>query len=148
MLYCFNNSIAFWKSFLETIRVLRCLSTFFGTIIFSWQNSYSSNCMLLLIELTLCTCQNAKELLAQIRDHIWSLSDSNGIQIHNHLIRKRTINHYWVITTALSCEYLSVYCIWLYVIVLSRTIFRVNLHSILAWISRNSLHKAGAISEV
>ena len=102
----------------------------------------------LLIELTLCTFQNAKELLAQIRDHIWSLSDSNGIQIHNHLIRKRTINHYWVITTALSCEYLSVYCIWLYVIVLSRTIFRVNLHSILAWISRNSLHKAGAISEV
>ena len=56
----------------------------------------------LLIELTLCTCQNVKELFAQSRGYIWSLSDSNWIQIHNHLIRKRTINHYWVITTELS----------------------------------------------
>ena len=36
---------------------------------------------------------NIKELLAWSRRHIWSLSDSNVIQIHNHLLRKRTLNH-------------------------------------------------------
>ena len=25
--------------------------------------------------------------------HFWSLSDSNGIRTHNHLVRKRTLNH-------------------------------------------------------
>ena len=36
---------------------------------------------------------NFKELLARTRRHIWSLSGSNGIRIHNHLVRKRTLNH-------------------------------------------------------
>ena len=36
---------------------------------------------------------NVKELLARSRRHIWSLRDSNGIQTHNHLVRKRTLNH-------------------------------------------------------
>ena len=36
----------------------------------------------------------------------------------------------------------------LYVLVMSRTCFRVNLHSIVAWMSRNSLLEAGAKSEV
>ena len=38
-------------------------------------------------------CLNVKELLAQSRRHIWSLSDSNEIRIHNHLLCKRTLNH-------------------------------------------------------
>ena len=25
--------------------------------------------------------------------NIWSLSDGNGIRTHNHLVRKRTLNH-------------------------------------------------------
>ena len=37
--------------------------------------------------------------------------------------------------------------IWLYVVVMSRARFRVNPHSIVAWISRNSLLEAGAKSE-
>ena len=41
----------------------------------------------------------------------------------------------------LCCKYLSVRYIWLYVIVMSRTCFRVNPHSIVAWMSRNSLLK-------
>ena len=45
-------------------------------------------------------------------------------------------------------EYLSVRCIWLYVIIMSRARFRVNLHSIVAWVSRNSLFEAGPISDV
>ena len=38
-------------------------------------------------------CLNVKELLAQSRQHILSLSDSNMIQTHNHLVRKRTLNY-------------------------------------------------------
>ena len=44
-------------------------------------------------ESTLYSCLNVKELLAQNRCDIWSLSDSNGIRTHNHLVRKRTLNH-------------------------------------------------------
>ena len=39
-------------------------------------------------------CLNVKELLTRGRHHIWSLSDSNEIRsTHNHLVRKRTLNH-------------------------------------------------------
>ena len=38
-------------------------------------------------------CLNVKELLAGSRHHIWSLSDSNEIRTHNHLVRKRTLNY-------------------------------------------------------
>ena len=44
-------------------------------------------------------------------------------------------------------EYLYVRCIWLYLVVMSRAPFRVTPHSIFAWISRNSLLKAGAKCE-
>ena len=47
----------------------------------------------------------------------------------------------------LRSDYLSVRCIWLYLI-MSRTSFRVNPRSIVAWMSRNSLLEAGAKSEV
>ena len=54
----------------------------------------------------------------QNRCNIWSLSDCNGTPTHNHLVRKRTIDHLatlakWLIE--LCCEYLPVRCIWLYV---------------------------------
>ena len=72
-------------------------------------------------------CLNVKELLARSRRHIWSLSDSNVIRTHNHLVRKRTLNHladcpndwavFWV---------LLVRSIWLYVYIMSRTSVRVN----------------------
>ena len=45
------------------------------------------------IESTLYSCLNVKEFLARNRREIWSLSDSNGTQTHNHLVRKRTLNH-------------------------------------------------------
>ena len=37
---------------------------------------------------------------------------------------------------------------WLYVLIMSRTRFRVNPHSIVAWMSRNSLLETAAKSEV
>ena len=33
---------------------------------------------------------------------------------------------------------------WLYVLIMSRALFRVNPHSIVDWMPRNSLHEAGA----
>ena len=36
-------------------------------------------------------CLNVKELLARSRHHIWSLSDSNVIRTHNHLVHKQTL---------------------------------------------------------
>ena len=48
----------------------------------------------------------------------------------------------------LCCEYLSVQRILLYVIIMSRKHFRVNLHSIFAWMSINYLLEKGAKSEV
>ena len=44
-------------------------------------------------ESTLYSCLNIKELLARNRRDIWSLSDTNGIRTHNHLVRKRTPNY-------------------------------------------------------
>ena len=39
------------------------------------------------------------------------------------------------------CEYLCVRCIWLCVITNSRTRFRVNLHSVVTWMSRNARNR-------
>ena len=44
-------------------------------------------------EFTLYICLNVKELLAQNRRHIWSLSDCNETRTHNHLVCKWTLNH-------------------------------------------------------
>ena len=43
-------------------------------------------------ESTFYSCMNVKELLARNRHDIWSLSDSNGIRTHNHLVHKRTLS--------------------------------------------------------
>ena len=47
----------------------------------------------------------------------------------------------------LCCKYLSVRCIWLHVPFMSYTRFRMSPHSIVAWMSRNSLLETDAISE-
>ena len=41
----------------------------------------------------------------------------------------------------LCCDYLSVWCIWLYFLIISSTRFRVNPHSIVAWLTRISCSK-------
>ena len=78
---------------------------------------------------TLCSYLNIKELLAWSRHNIWSLSDCNATATHNHLVCKWTINHLAKLATAELCyEYLSVQCIWLYVLSMSCTCFRVSPH--------------------
>ena len=77
-------------------------------------------------------CRNVIELLARSRRHIWSLSDSNVIRTHNHLVRKRTLDNLakqaslakwlsvglrtkglWVGITLLSLKLDSVFVSWL-----------------------------------
>ena len=45
------------------------------------------------IESKFYSCLNVKELLLRNRRNILSLSGSNGIRTHNHLVRKWTFNH-------------------------------------------------------
>ena len=99
---------------------------------------------------TIYSWLNVKERLTPNRRDIWSLSDSNRIRTHNYLVRKRTLNHLakqandWAVVRA----YLNG-AFDCYVIIMPRTCFRVNPHSIVAaWMSRNSLLKTGTISEV
>ena len=44
-------------------------------------------------ESTVCSCLNAKELLARSRREIWRLSNCNWTRTQNHLVRKRTLTH-------------------------------------------------------
>ena len=48
----------------------------------------------------------------------------------------------------LRCEHLSLGCILLYVLIMSRTYFIVNPHSVVAWMSRNLFFKASTESKV
>ena len=54
-------------------------------------------------ESTLCSGLNVKEHLAWNRHDIWSLSDSNGIWTHNHLVHKWKLNHSAKFAKWLSC---------------------------------------------
>ena len=44
-------------------------------------------------ESILHSCLNVKDLLARNSRNIWNLSDCNGTRTHDHLVRKRTLNH-------------------------------------------------------
>ena len=44
-------------------------------------------------ETTLCRCLNIKEILAQKRLDIGSLSDYKWARTHSNLVRKQTLNH-------------------------------------------------------
>ena len=54
-------------------------------------------------ESTLNSCLNVKELLAQSRCQIWSLTDCNGTPTHNHLVCKWTLNHLAKLAKWLTC---------------------------------------------
>ena len=91
-----------------------------------------------------------QKVLAQNRRDIWILIDRNGTSSRNHLVRKQALNHLPKLAKWLSCV-VTTYLygiIWLYVFIMSRTRFRVNAESIFAWMSNNSFHKTGGISEL
>ena len=54
-------------------------------------------------ESTLYSCLNSKERLAWNSGNTWSLIGSNGIQTHNHLVCKQTLNHLAKLAKWLGC---------------------------------------------
>ena len=48
--------------------------------------------------------------------------------------------------TSASIKYPKIF--WLWVLIMSHTCLRLNLHSVVAWMSNNSMFTTGAISEV
>ena len=78
-------------------------------------------------------CFNVKELLARSRHHIWSLSDSNGIQTYNHLVHKWTLNHLAKLAKWLSCV-VSTYLYGAFGCLLSCHV------RVLEWIHAHSVH--------
>ena len=92
---------------------------------------------------------SVKGFHARSRRESWSLSDwtySNSERLSSYTNTQPFGRTSQMIE--LCSEYLPVWCIWLYVFVMSRTRLRVNPHSIVAWMSRKSLLKARAKSEV
>ena len=61
-------------------------------------------------ESTLSSCLNVKELLAQNRRNIRSVIDCNGTRTHNHLVRKRTLNHLAKLAKWLKCVLSTYLC--------------------------------------
>ena len=51
---------------------------------------------------------NSIKIQAQNRHNIYSLSDSNEIRTHNHLVRKQTLNHLARLSVRLQTKWLSV----------------------------------------
>ena len=100
-------------------------------------------------ESTFDTCLNDKELLAQSRHQICSLSYCNWNRTRSILLDKRTLNTLSKLVVWLSyCKYLSIRCMLLYFLIISLTHLRVNIHLILPRMWRNSLLEVGIKSEV
>ena len=64
---------------------------------------------------------NVKDFLATSRCYIWSLSNSNEIRTHSHLVRKRTINHLVKLAKWLSCV-VSTYLYGVFIIISCRVL--------------------------
>ena len=73
-------------------------------------------------ESTLYSCLNVKELLAQNRCDIWSLSDSNEIQTYYHLVCKQTLNHLVKLVKWLSVCLQTKWLLFAWMLLLSLTV--------------------------
>ena len=95
-------------------------------------------------------CLNFKELFSLNRRNIWNLNDSNGIRIDNYLAPERILYSQRDQLIKLCCDYKYIYpqCIWPYVLIMSRTGFRVNLRSLGAWMLWINMFETDAISDV
>ena len=100
-------------------------------------------------ESTLYSWLNVEELLAQSRSKIWRWSNCNCTGTQDHLARKRRLTQFDQNEQIfqLCSEYLSVECISLYVLLMSRTRFRVNLHSIVKELLARSMREIWSLSD-
>ena len=99
-------------------------------------------------ESTLSNCLNVKELPARSRREIWSLSDCNWTQTHNHLVPKLRLNHLAKLAKWLSCV-VSTYLFSAFENMFLSYHVRVSewVHTIVAWMWGSSLLEAGPKSE-
>ena len=74
-LQCITNNHSLWKSTVE-------LTVYYYDVTYAFQS-----------ESTAYSCLNVKELFAQNRHDLWSLSDSIRILTHNHGFHKQKLNH-------------------------------------------------------
>ena len=94
------------RTHIHSAKLAKCLSCVVSTYLYGAFGCVFLSCHIYLFEneFTLCSCLNAKELLAWNRRDIGSLSDCNGIGAHDHLVRKQTLNHLANVTKWLSCD--------------------------------------------
>ena len=95
-------------------------------------------------------CVNFKELLVRSRRHSWSLSDSNEVQTHNHIVGKRTRRHIARLAKWVSCVVSTyIYGAFDCMVLLCRVRVPELIQILqLAWMSRNSLLEVSTISEL
>ena len=89
------------RLFCGLTRTLAWLCEEYGCIVLSYM--FLSWSYTLQSKRTLYSCLNFKELLAPNSPGIWSLNDCNGIQTHNHLLRKQLLNHLTKLASLAKC---------------------------------------------
>ena len=86
----YSSSILFSSIYYYSLNVKRKWNTNVLTVC-SYHVTYTFQS-----ESTLYSCLNVKELLAQSRRNIWSLSECDETWTHNHLVPKWTLDHFWL----------------------------------------------------
>ena len=93
-------SIFTFKTQVKTLRFSKYKSIYLEIILLSiLKQEINWLCVIIMspasfrVNLHSIDCQNVKKLLVPSRRYIWSLSDSNGIRTHNHLVGNRALNH-------------------------------------------------------
>ena len=88
-------------------------------------------------------CLIFNEVYATNWREIFNLSDCNRTRTHNNSVPEWTLNYFsqFEQMIELFCEYLSLQCIWLYILVMSRTLFSMNPNSIVTPILGNLMLK-------
>ena len=102
----------------ETLKHLAKLTKWLSCVLSSFLYG-RIDCMFLSCHESACyNCLNVKETLDQSRRVMWSLSDCNWNLTQNHLLRKRTLNHFekrlkWVSCVLSTYLYGAIDCIFL-----------------------------------
>ena len=95
------------QPFSETGQMIKLCSEYLSVRCI-WLYVIIMSCMSFRVNPNSIVCLNGKELLAQRRCHIGSLSGAKVIWTHSHLVRKWTLNHLAKLVKWLSCA-VSIY---------------------------------------
>ena len=127
-----QNFLIFREMYIHNPGIFRTRGIF-RTLVYSEPEAYSEHCRTSTIERFELPGLSTQNFFLK-HSTLKNLNDCNGTRTHNHLVRKWTLTHLAKLTKMIELcyEYLSVRSIWLYVLTISRTCFRVNPHSIVA----------------